>query len=398
MSEKAANPFARNVVIAGIAISLIAGLLAFVLNSYAPQKMSEQGVTASPTSNSAVGYSGFVRLLREAGPETRVLTRKMDLRQKGLLIVFVDAQDNPEALQEIAEIRADAEEPVLFVLPKWAVAPMGLSQKRVGAVGTFPPDALESLLEPIAPGKIAETQGGARTDLFGVTVTLPDKLHVARGDADTEDGLPEGAARGLIVPGKHERDYVLTDPDMMNNAGIDDLANARAMFALVDHLRYTGDPVLIATPRLSTAGARNLGKLLFDPPFLPLTLILLFAGLLALIHGFNRFGPVVKRARVFALGKRALVETSADLLRRAGRIGGLGPRYAAMMRARAGERLGAPPSLSGDRLAEWIDARTGQRGEERAFSTRADAVANAQNEEELHARARALAHWIEGQR
>ncbi len=398
MSERGANPFARNVVIAGIAISLIAGLLAFVMSSYAPQKMSEQGVTASPTSNTAVGYSGFVALLRDAGPETRMLTRREDLREKGLLIVFVDASDNPEALEEIAQVRARAEEPVLFVLPKWAVAPLGFSRTRVGAVSPYPPEALDNLLKPIAPGKIAETQGGAKAALFGVTVTLPAKLHVARGDADTQDGLPTAAARGLVVPGRHDRDHVLTDPDMMNNAGIDDLANARAMFALVDHLRYTGDPVLIATPRLSSAGARNLGKLLFDPPFLPLTLILLFAGLLALIHGFNRFGPVTKRGRVFALGKRALVETSADLLRRAGRIGGLGPRYAAMLRARAGERLGAPPSLRGDRLAEWIDARAALRGEEHGFSSRAAAVAEAQSEEELHARARALAHWIEGQR
>ena len=44
-----------------------------------------------------------------------------------------------ESADEIAEIRADAEEPVLFVLPKWAVRPLGLSKTKVGAVATYPP-------------------------------------------------------------------------------------------------------------------------------------------------------------------------------------------------------------------------------------------------------------------
>ena len=217
-------------------------------------------------------------------------------------------------------------------------------------------------------------------------------MHIAVDPPPVEGDMPAG----LVIEGRDSMHYVLIDPDFINNAGIDDIANARAMFALIDEIRGTGDPILIATPRLSSAGGRNLGKLLFDPPFLPLTVILLFTGLLALLHGFARFGPVASRGRVFAFGKRALVDTTADLLRRAGKIGGLGPRYAETMRRRAGERLGAPPSLSGERLDEWIDRRGGGGGE--PFTTRVRSVEGATGAEHLHGSARALALWIEGKR
>ncbi|WP_420607158.1 DUF4350 domain-containing protein [Novosphingopyxis sp.] len=386
------NPFGKRTVLLGIAASLIAAILFFVLSSYAPNVAGNIGVTATPASNSAVGYSGFVRLLEEAGPKTETLSRTDELGRKGLLIVFVDATDQPDKLDQIVEARPD--EPTLFVLPKWAAVPIGLSSDKVQASETYPVEGLDTLLEAIAPGELQETDGGGRASIAGVPVRLPEKLHVAVGDPYMLDGYPEG----LLIEAEDRPHWVLTDPDFMNNGGIDDLVNARAMFAMIDDLRYTGDSVMIATPRLADAGGRNLGKLLFDPPFLPLTIILLFAGLLALLHGFARFGPVTRRARVFAFGKGALVETTADLLRRAGKISGLGPRYAETMRRRAGERWGAPPSLGGERLSEWLDHRGGAGSEPEPFTSRAAAVERASGEEQLHGSARALAQWIEGKR
>ena len=67
------------------------------------------------------------------------------------------------------------------------------------------------------------------------------------------------------------------------------------------------------------------------------------------------------------------------------------------MRRRAAERLGAPPSLSGDKLEAWLDHRAAGPGDPQPLTTRLRAVENAQGEEELHRHARALAQWIKGQ-
>ncbi|TGS31661.1 DUF4350 domain-containing protein, partial [bacterium M00.F.Ca.ET.180.01.1.1] len=84
----------------------------------------------------------------------------------------------------------------------------------------------------------------------------------------------------------------------------------------------------------------DLAKLLIEPPFLALTLSVLVAAALAFLHGLGRFGPPRAEGRAIAFGKRALVDTTATLLRRAGRLQGLGDRYAALVRQRAGALLG----------------------------------------------------------
>ena len=96
-----------------------------------------------------------------------------------------------------------------------------------------------------------------------------------------------------------------------------------------------------------TARNYDLAKLLVEPPFLALTLTILAAAALAFLHGLARFGPPRAEARAIPFGKRALVDTTAMLLRRAGRLEELGGRYAALMRVRAGALLGAPQGLQG---------------------------------------------------
>ena len=86
------------------------------------------------------------------------------------------------------------------------------------------------------------------------------------------------------------------------------------------------------------------------------------------------------------------VDTTARLFRRAGRLAGLGDRYAALMRLRAGALLGAPASLTGDALDAWLDARDGETPD--GFTARARAVEETVTETEMRSRAQALHDWI----
>src|SRR6185436_15439404 len=60
-------------------------------------------------------------------------------------------------------------------------------------------------------------------------------------------------------------------------------------------------------------------RLVLEPPFLAMTLALLVAALLAGFHGAIRFGQPRREERTIALGKAALVENSAGLIRLARR-------------------------------------------------------------------------------
>ena len=135
----------------------------------------------------------------------------------------------------------------------------------------------------------------------------------------------------------------------------------------------------------------DLARLLVEPPFLALTLSVLAAAALAFLHGLGRFGPPRTEARAIAFGKQALVDTTAMLLKRAGRIEELGDRYAALMRARAGALLGAPQGLPGEALDRWLDSR--DHGETQGFSRRFKAANEAGNLAQMHEAAQELHDW-----
>ncbi|RUU55179.1 DUF4350 domain-containing protein, partial [Mesorhizobium sp. M2C.T.Ca.TU.009.01.2.1] len=103
------------------------------------------------------------------------------------------------------------------------------------------------------------------------------------------------------------------------------------------------------------------------------------------------FGPPRAEGRAIAFGKRALVDTTAMLLKRAGRLQGLGDRYAALMRQRAAALLGAPHGLQGEALDRWLDSR--DKGEAHGFTARFKAVNDSNSLAAMHEAAEKLHDW-----
>jgi hypothetical protein len=85
---------------------------------------------------------------------------------------------------------------------------------------------------------------------------------------------------------------------------------------------------------------RGVGELVLEPPWLAATLCGVGAALLMGLHSLGRFGPTLRRGRAVALGKSALVDNSAGLVRMAGREAELAPAYAALTKALVGKVAG----------------------------------------------------------
>ena len=153
----------------------------------------------------------------------------------------------------------------------------------------------------------------------------------------------------------------------MNNHGLRDPAHARAALRLLDGAEPDrGDrrSISISRPTARAAGGRtgpSLLQLAFEPPLLAMTLALFFAALLAGYYGAFRFGPARREQRAIALGKAALVENSAGLIRLARREARLGGAYADVVRTEAARLTGAPAWLGGDKLDAYLD-RLGRAG------------------------------------
>ena len=224
--------------------------------------------------------------------------------------------------------------------------------------GRLPADVVDRLLGKLSPQKLGKgASTAARIDMEGVEVTVPDELQWASAPFPE---IAAGPGQAVLIRGKDPAHYVLTDPDFLDNAAMKDPAKAAGALALIGSLRGDNSSVMLDLTLYGAGRGYDLGKLLVEPPFLALTLTISLPRALAFLHGLGRFGPALPAVRAIPFGKGALVNTTAMLLRRAGRIDGLGPRYAALMRGRAAQLLGAPQGLQGEALDRWLDfARQG---------------------------------------
>jgi hypothetical protein len=154
--------------------------------------------------------------------------------------------------------------------------------------------------------------------------------------------------------------YLLSEPDLLNNAGLKSFDTFAAAVSVVDRLRAGEGPVIFDVTLNGLGQQRSALRLLFDPPFLAVTLCLAAAAALAAYQSLCRFGPVRATPRAVAIGKQALADNTAALVRQAGREGRMAVPYAEFTRELAARAVGAPRGLSGEPLTEFLD-RVGRR-------------------------------------
>jgi hypothetical protein len=203
--------------------------------------------------------------------------------------------------------------------------------------------------------------------------------------------LPDGGILLAQIEGRPH--YILADPDMLNNHGISDPATARAAIAMLDAMNGDDGGSINFATFTDVATARQPGgllRLVLEPPFLAMTLALVIAALLAGFHGAIRFGQPRREDRAIALGKAALVENSAGLIRLARREVHMSTAYAEFIQQEAARAVGAPPGLSGDALDDYLDRLT-RSGP--TFSELAAALVKTRDRQSMAAAARALFQW-----
>lgn len=347
------QPFERRTLFWGIFASILAASGFFLLSIYAPDFRIGREGGGTPLSKSATGFAGIVRLLELMGEPVVIARTEADIDNAALMIVTLTPDADTAALRALSQRRSF--KATLFVLPKWQTMPLPGHPGWETGLGRLSPEAVKAMRVAIA--------GKARL-------------------------LPEGKALYRVEERPH---YLLFDADLLDNIGMHDRARAEAAVALIERLRPNRDPVMFDLTLHGGLRKHDLGKLLVEPPFLALTLSILAAAALAFAHGLVRFGPPRAEGRAIAYGKRALVDTTAMLFRRAGRLEGLGARYGALMRGRAGALLGAPPGLQGDALDQWLDAR--DRETKTGFTDRLRAAEDATSERMMHQAAMALHQW-----
>lgn len=375
----------------GVLASLLAGAAFFLLSTYAPElRIGRQG-GASPLSKSGAGFAGIVKLLEIEGYAPVIGRGPVDAMADdySLMVVTPSPEADEDVMAEIVKAREGL--PTLFVLPKWRTIPLKTHEGWEMRVARLTGFEISRWLAHVGELKLATAAAPAGN------IRLPDGSSYKQPDAlqtiSTEGGIVSvGPKDAVLVHLPDLNFYVLSDPDLLNNQALKDPDGARVALALLQLAAKNADGVTFDMTLFGAAPKHDMFKLLVEPPFLAFTLSILGAAALAVFHGIGRFGPASPDVRAIPFGKRSLVNTTANLLRRAGRLDQLGGRYALLMRSRAGAMLQAPYGLQGAALDQWLETLN-KDGEER-YSVLSQQARTAQTQASLAVAAQHLHDWI----
>lgn len=399
MSTAAEAPGARRIFDPRlIAALLVAGLAAFglflVLLAYSGDLRSGRDGRPHALSTSAVGFQGVVKLIALSGGRVETIRTASALDEEDLVVATLEAGTSEEALESFLEERADL--PTLLVLPKWQVAPHPLKKGWVHAAGRIEPESYADLLpamrvKAVGLARPERRTGEGRNWAEGLSVPLPVPVQTVAGEALVPLLVAGEGAIVLAQVGEAPL-YILADPDLLNNKGMRDPAAAKGALDLLTMVNWEDAGRVSFDLTLNGFESRpNLLKLAFEPPFLPLTIAIVLAAMLAGLHGANRFGPERPEPRAIAFGKAALVENSAALFRVARREHRTGAAYAETIREAAARESGAHLALAESELDAYLDRVSPPGGP--TFSELADRAARADSRSALLSAARALFRW-----
>jgi hypothetical protein len=421
------------IVLALVAVVAMAGL--GVLSAYAPELKTGNDGGVHALSNSSVGYAGIVKLLRATGvPVTLSRGRVSVNASDSLLITTPPVGVNPDQVRDrirpaprrgryrienkpVASngptgiVAGDDFElpptggPVLVVLPKWSAVPEARKPGWVSTVGPVPEKAALEVL----PERMRKDVGLTRGKTSGwVQLTRPSGQRIGRpvriealqtlsGKALAAPGwvpvLTDASGAVIVAMKGGTRTYVLSDPDLLNTQGIKSLAGAQTAVALLDLLRAEGSPVIFDLTLHGFQRTRSLLRLMLEPPLLGVTLLLAALAAFAGYQAVVRFGPAREADRTVALGKRALADNTAGLVRLARREHRMASPYALLIRAAVARAIGAPRTLSEVELDAFLDRVGVMTGASTRYSVLAESARTARTPHDLMKVATDLYRW-----
>ena len=342
------------------AITAFGFVTVLLLAAFASQLRSGNDGRAHVLSRSAVGFSGLAEALRLSG-RTVVVNRDVlpQGRIEGLFIVTPGPSADEAAIRPLG-----FKGPTLVILDKWLVFADPRRPGWVQKAGLK--DAQGGFLAQAERGK-----GPAAPVLVAQAAPFPLGQRLASGPVESlQSFAPKGwtpilqTPEGTVVLARapDRPIYVLADPDLMNNHALKDERSFETALSIVRSLS-AGDGPVIFDLRLNGLGReRSPLRLLFDPPLTAVSLSLGAAAALAGWQAFARFGPAQRRRRAIPLGKAALVDNSAALVRLAGREHRMAAGYAEMTAQIAARAVGAPHELTGQAQRRFLDRLGRRRG------------------------------------
>lgn len=392
-----AAPFKKNIVIAlGVltAVSFLAGLIYAMLG---PGVQSVNSAQANTFSRSAIGHHALLTLLKSVDvPVSVSRARTAQKAGAGTVLVLLEPHrtaEDPTAEELPALLRDSGATDVILVLPKWV--PRGRSQRagwihRVGSVSER--RIIDVLTAARVESEFVEGDGAFVVDAFegpAPQLTRPRVMTGVHGVVSDGAGALVGQTQAF---GK--RIWIISDPDVLNNAGLLHAKNAAFVLALMQHI--VGERAIIIDETLHGFSlVEGVWPRLFEFPLVLTTTQVALVLLLVLLAGMRRFGPPETPLPTLGQGRAVLISNTARLLWYGGHSSAALQQFwrATLKAVRMG--VHAPVHLEGQALWAWLDRVGSARGvalSAAAIAAEVEAIADEDGAKILSS-ARFIAQW-----
>lgn len=355
-----------------VLISAISVLVYLVLTAYAPQLRTDASAGENVLSKSAIGYAGIRSLLEKLDIDV-VASREPPTSGQFSLVVLTPEliASDPSRLAQLAGLG-----PRLIVMPKWSTIPQPFHPGWVAKLGLLDTGYLKALLANL----VANASFSREPDMRAVRLSARFQEFsaiAAQGTVDIvslqtisrtglEFDVVDQKGRAVLAHVPRTQIFILSDPDLMDNLAIGKPATARIGIEIIRALRVGDKPVSFDLTLNGLGNSPSVLLAVFSPPLLGATLCAILAAVLIGIQSFHRFGPGVRRDRVFAFGKRALADNTAAVIRLMRRQPRMATRFAQtcvnLVAAHAGHPRGGLGTLS------WLRQLEQRAGVTRSFS------------------------------
>jgi hypothetical protein len=281
-------------------------------------------------SKSAIGHIAFYNLLENLEIETEISENGSAVHVgPGDVLLVAEPRTDDTTLAEVKAM-LDAQT-VLLVLPKRTGKPDRDRPYWLANDKLLAPADVESVLR-LVDHNASIVRVAAISDLEGSTA-LAGTPSIGKPQLIRSKVLrpllsaPEGILIGELRKG-NRRVVVLSDPDIISNHGLARGENAALAVSLIALLqRSRGAVIFDEFVHGFTPKPFNLLNILFQFPFVLVTVQIAAAIALLIWAAAGRFGAPIPVAASLAAGKRSLIDTAARLLTQAGRVPDLSQRY-----------------------------------------------------------------------
>ncbi|HEY2290545.1 MAG TPA: hypothetical protein VGM86_07575 [Thermoanaerobaculia bacterium] len=316
-------------IIGCVSVSFVAAIL---LSVYGRDLASRPSPEANTFSYSAVGHHGLVEFLRAMG--LGVVSRQAPAGGVGpgrpLVVAEPDAGDAVR-LRTLREEARDRHAALVIVLPKWLPGPPEKNKPDwLSKVSLIPNGRVEMALRAFGDGGLRGVKVRRANDLLCTArwgdstaeLSIRESAQLLEPSANLEPvvGCPGGYLIARRVGAPEPRTFVIADPDLLNNQGLDRADNAQGIYQFfTQDLAATGvvfDETIHGFDRVPGLLAESLRF----PMVLGVLQSLVLLGVV-LWAGMGRFGKPLPAAPALGAGKEVLIDNTAKLLVNGGHAG-----------------------------------------------------------------------------